>query len=242
LGTSKVISGISIKINKMDSDCPKAAYPRYKHGKILSHPTVITESNNLMPPRASGVNLLIINQIVEERLKESEEMHQLEKNQVYEEALSQGEARGIEKGHQAIEKIEKLLIKISKESDAHSQVFFNEIEKGIKSLALEMAGTIIGEAAAESSSAILEQNLKRCLSVLKGSGKTKIRINPVDYDFMREKANLFDSGMKDRYIFEFEPDPSIAPGGCYLESSHGAVDGRLESQFELLKDSLLELS
>jgi flagellar biosynthesis/type III secretory pathway protein FliH len=191
--------------------------------------------------KVRGVNLVIINHIVEERIKEYQEQFGQEKEQSYQEGLKQGEARGIDLGHQAVDKLEKLLLKISNESNARVDRFFKEVEGGIQRLSMEIAEAIIGEAASRASGDILERNLKRCLSVLKGSGQTKIRINPTDYDFLKEKTQLLEQSTKNKFIFEFEPDASIAPGGCYLETAHGAVDGRLESQFELLRDSFLEI-
>ena len=108
-------------------------------------------------------------------------------------------------------------------------------------LSLEIAEAVIGEAAMKSSSELLEYNLKRCIEGLGGSGEVIVKINPGDYDHVRDKIDaVFDSN-DGKFNFKFEPDSSITPGGCYLETPGGEIDGRIDSQFKLVKENFLQI-
>ncbi len=108
-------------------------------------------------------------------------------------------------------------------------------------LSLEIAEAVIGEAAMKLSGELLEYNLKRCLEVLSGSGVVTIRVSPSDYDTAREKIDIIFRKNKDRFNFKVEPDSSITPGGCLLESPGGAIDGRIENQFNLIRENFLQM-
>ncbi len=187
-----------------------------------------------------SASVVAINQLVEERVRKFEERFQQEKEQAYSEGLRQGEEKGYQRGLTRAGELEKAFNKLGSEFGIYKEKLFKELEGAAGRLALAMAEAVIGEAAATSSDKILEQNLRRCLAAMKGSGRVTIRINPIDYDFASENTKILESG-RDKFDFSIEPDPSIAPGGCFLETSSGAVDGRLESQFEILKDTFLQV-
>ena len=108
-------------------------------------------------------------------------------------------------------------------------------------LAVEVAEAVIGEALTRSSKELLDHNLKRCLDILGGSGKVIVRINPSDYEFAESELLARLGKESDRFAVEFEPDPLISPGGCFVETEGGAIDARVESQVEQLKNSFLQL-
>ena len=79
------------------------------------------------------------------------------------------------------------------------------------------------------------------MDILSGSGVVTIKINPSDYDNTREKIEMIFAKNKDKFKFKFEPDSSITPGGCLIESPGGDIDGRIENQFNLIKENFLQM-
>ena len=140
-----------------------------------------------------------------------------------------------------MEPIEKLLSQVRERIDESRERFSGEAEKVMGRLSLEIAEAVIGEAAMKSSGELLEYNLKRCLDVLTGSGEVIIKINPGDYDHARDKVDSVFERNEGKFNFKFEPDPSISPGGCYIETPGGSVDGRIESQFKLIKENFQQM-
>ena len=238
---SRIIPQGMVKITKADGihvnhQVPVASKHHHSKSDAVSSKS-ISDHHRTIPTTALGVS-----QLVEAKVREFEERFQFEKEQALTQGIAQGEARGVKEGLKGVERIEKLFDKVLNEFRKEKEHFYNEAETGVARLALEIAEAIIGEAASKVSDDILNHNLKRCLESLKSSGKIKIRISPVDYDFARTNTQLIQKASGDGCSLEFEPDPSIAPGGCYLETMSGAIDGRLESQFDIIKDNFLQIA
>jgi len=182
-----------------------------------------------------------IDNLLAEKSRESEEYYATEKERAYQNGYEQGRAEGFNAGAKSLEPLEKLLENINKEVMASREHLLKNAEEIMGRLSLEIAEAVIGEAAMKSSGDLLEYNLKRCLEVLSGSGVVTVKVNPSDYDTVKEKTDTIFKKDKDRFNFKFEPDSSIAPGGCLIESPGGAIDGRIENQYNLIKENFLQM-
>ncbi len=199
-----------------------------------------TVSDTRKPPEPI-IDQAYIDGIVGEKLLLAREEFRREKDLAYNQGFEAGKKTGTEEGLATVKKVEDLMIGIREEIFLEFEKIKSEAEKVMAGLSLEIAEAVIGEAVMKSSRELLEYNLKRCLDALVGAGQVKIRINPADYDFARDNIKSFKNKDSDKFAFEFEPDVAISPGGCYIESRGGAIDGRIESQFELIKESFLQM-
>lgn len=190
---------------------------------------------------ASPDNVSLVNNLVEEKVRAFEQRFQKEKELAYKEGYAQGKSKGYEEGISITRKIEDLLGEIHNDLKSQQETFISRAGETLGKLALEIAQAVIGEAVMKSSGELFEHNLKRCLDILAGVGPVRIRINPVEYEHAREYLQTVKPKDSDRFSFEFEPDPSITPGGCFIETSSGAIDARMESQFEQIKSNFLQL-
>ena len=192
-------------------------------------------------PQGSPDNVALINNLVEERVRAFEQRFQEEKELAYKDGYTQGKSKGYEEGISVTQKIEALLAGIHDDIESQRETFISRASETLGKLALEIAQTVIGEAVMKSSKELFEYNLKRCLDILSGAGPVRIRINPAEYEYAREYLQAAKPKDSERFSFEFEPDPTITPGGCFIETSGGAIDARIESQFEQIKGSFLQL-
>jgi flagellar assembly protein FliH len=70
----------------------------------------------------------------------------------------------------------------------------------------------------------------------------KIRINPADLEQLTGDVRLeLQSIFKEPKQIEIAPDPTIAPGGSFIETDHGNIDARLQTQMELVAKELLKI-
>jgi flagellar assembly protein FliH len=182
-----------------------------------------------------------IDNLLAEKSRELEEYYTTEKERAYQNGYEQGKAEGFNEGAKSLAPLEILLENIDKEVIASREHLLKNAEEVMGRLSLEIAEAVIGEAAMKLSGELLEYNLKRCLEVLSGSGVVTIKVNPSDYDTIKEKIDVVFKKNKDRFSFKFEPDSSITPGGCFIESPGGAIDGRIENQFNLIKENFLQM-
>jgi len=177
-----------------------------------------------------------IEDLIAQRTRAIEEKLRQEIKQAHDSGLNEGKVIGYGEAIGQITRLEKILNDIKEDIEARHSSELERLGEYLGQAASILAVSIIGETALEYSGEILQQNLRRCLNLLKGSGKASIKINPLDYEFIKENTQILDNSDKGAYSFEFEPDASISPGGCYIETDNGAVDGRLESQIETLKN------
>jgi len=182
-----------------------------------------------------------IDNLLAEKTRELEEFYSNEKEQAYNNGYDQGKIDGFEEGKKSLEPVETLLENINKEVITSREHLLTNAEEIMGRLSLEIAEAVIGEAAMKLSGELLEYNLKRCLDVLSGSGKVTIKVNPSDYEMVKEMIDMVFQRNKDKFNFKFEPDSSITPGGCFIESPGGAVDGRIENQFNLIRENFLQM-
>jgi flagellar assembly protein FliH len=70
----------------------------------------------------------------------------------------------------------------------------------------------------------------------------KIRINPADLDRLTGDLRLeLQSVFNEPKQIEIVADPTVAPGGSFIETDHGNIDTRLKTQLELVTDELLKI-
>lgn len=64
-----------------------------------------------------------------------------------------------------------------------------------------------------------------------------IKVNPLDYEVMVANINLLkeQSGLKNISV---EPQSTISPGGCYIETQTGEIDARIEEQIKEIQDAI----
>ena len=167
-----------------------------------------------------------------------------ERNQVLQQAREAGALQGQEQGYAAgldqgraewadrVAALDALLASLS-----------NKLEAGIAGsedlmveIVFESVSKIIGNAALrrEGVAAIVQQ-------ALQGIGEREIlvlRLAPRDVDLLRDlRAEL--TRFADCRSLELVADERVELGGCLIETSGGGLDGRLETQFQRLRDLLL---
>ena len=66
--------------------------------------------------------------------------------------------------------------------------------------------------------------------------KIKIRVNPSDYHFLKEQAFQFLNHIDNPGNITFEEDKTIENGGCFIETSLGDIDARIEKQLQTVNE------
>jgi flagellar assembly protein FliH len=240
----RVIPADQVMLESVESLLSQAAagndeggLPEYTEDNGPSKPLTTSPGDRV----ASPDNVSLVNNLVEEKVRAFEKRFQEVKELAYKDGYAQGKSKGYEEGISITRKIEDLLAGIHNDLKSQHETFISRAGETLGKLALEIAQAVIGEAIMKSSNELFEYNLKRCLDVLAGAGPVRIRINPVEYEHARECLQAVKPKDSDRFSFEFVPDPSITPGGCFIETSSGAIDARIESQFEQIKSNFLQL-
>ena len=76
------------------------------------------------------------------------------------------------------------------------------------------------------------------LEMATGSSKIRIRLHPTDYDTLKGQIERLTQELDRLAPAELIADPEISPGGCRIETLHGAIDLQFESQLARIEEEL----
>ena len=117
---------------------------------------------------------------------------------------------------------------------ALTQQIAEQAETELLELALDIAKKVVGREVSIDREVALTL-VKISLAKLHNRTFAKIHLNPIDFAFIeahRERLNFQGS-------LEIIEDRSVSPGGCVVQTETGAIDARIESQFDEIAHGLL---
>ncbi len=85
---------------------------------------------------------------------------------------------------------------------------------------------------------ISEAWLTESLQYAAGASDLTIRLAPPDFDHLKDHATKLVDSIGGLGEARFVSDDSVSPGGCLVETQHGRIDQRLETQLERLAEEL----
>lgn len=170
----------------------------------------------------------------------------------YEEGLEKGNAEGFETGHkqgydeghaealtlaeEKLAQIEAQLELMQAELIAPITNIRSEIDELIFATVSRLVENISLIQLTQTAKDDLSKQLRMILdSVEDVEGKIRIRLNPEDYE------NLKEFGVLDRTGLHIELDDSLQQGGFFIDSKEFFVDGSIETRLQSVMDELKEL-
>jgi len=82
--------------------------------------------------------------------------------------------------------------------------------------------------------------LREALELAVGCTRLKIRMNPQDVESLNQEIHTLIQKILPIAETEIIADIRVTPGGCYLETSQGIIDQRIESRLERIVSELIE--
>lgn len=87
---------------------------------------------------------------------------------------------------------------------------------------------------------IVVKTIEHALQASVRADHCKIQINPADLDAVTEQKPLFLASISGLKNVNIMADPNVTAGGCRIESDLGEVDATLETQLEMIRQTLNE--
>ncbi len=106
-----------------------------------------------------------------------------------------------------------------------------QYEEQIINLSLLMAKKVVHTELKTDKTVVLEM-LKDNMHHFDGMGKIKIKVNPVEFDFISEHQSEVKKFIDEEQVVSFKADSNIQPSSPVIESDFSAVDLDLEKQFK----------
>ena len=114
-------------------------------------------------------------------------------------------------------------------------------EQDTIALALDIAGKVIKRKIEKSpdDADVTADNVKAALELIARNTDVIVKINPGHLEHLEKMASKNKQDLGKFNSIRFEPDESITLGGCVVNTEHGRIDGRLETQIERITEQLL---
>ena len=115
--------------------------------------------------------------------------------------------------------------------------WLSEWETGVVRLAVSIAERVVRRTI-EASPDVTVDVIREALQLVAAGTRVRVRVHPQDERRLGQFADTIDRGLGSLADVEFVPDESVSPGGCVLETEHGFVDARMETQLDRILSEL----
>lgn len=146
-----------------------------------------------------------------------------------------------QKSREALAQHQALFEQLLRRMPSELNTYLSGAEDDILGLAFDVICRVLGEQAATAQG--LRDALAQALKAWHGRAPLSVHLHPDDLSLLKADAEslqmLAAAGFNaERSSLRWVSDPKVQLGGCLLRSSEGALDARLETQMEALKNSL----
>jgi flagellar assembly protein FliH len=165
-------------------------------------------------------------------IQQQERLASLER-EAFTKGYAQGERAGLEAGGKRAEAMLRRVAQTLEELGSLRKTLMQQSERQMVQLALTLARRVVHREISldpELIAAMAHVAIKK----LGISNPSTIRLHPDDYTVIARDGDRW-SGSNVTVV----PDPSIARGGCMVESDFGNIDGSLDRQFDEMARALL---
>jgi len=170
----------------------------------------------------------------------SDDQRRLNQEEIERQAYERGFRKGEEDGRRAAEQKSAPLMATLEatlaELDGVRSRVRQQLEREVVDLSLHVARKVIHHEMSVSEEAILCV-VKDAMAHLEDPGEVTIRMHPEDLKRIREAGERIHSAMENLDSIRFEEDPGIDCGGCYIHTSYGDVDARIEEQLRHIEEA-----
>jgi len=182
---------------------------------------------------ADGAKLIPLVEVV--KFKESLDQ---ECEKVHRQGTEEGYAKGMEEGLTDARRTVQQFEQAIRDAVSQRESLLSEAKQKVLDLVLQIARKVTFDAInvdREATVTMIENVIDRLID----RSSLKIKVNPDFLPIVEQQMNRFLSGSTSIKELKFEPDPRVRFGGCFIETPTGDIDARLESQFEVIEETML---
>ena len=179
----------------------------------------------------------------QQEAEQVKEQARQEGEQVKEQARQEGEQQGLRDGQEAARQQTSELLQNLQSMLAEGQQIlegmFRDQEQEIRDLVCEIISRIVQEKI-ESDDELVVRVARECIQRAAERKTLRVLVHPDDQALIESWAPHFNQMYDDIEKIIVETDPRVGRGGVIIETSSGGVDGRIETQEEIYKNTIQE--
>jgi len=219
-----VTDGPAISIGDKQLDATAEANAEIRLGQLFPVVSVITSPD--------GAKLIPILEVSNLEKKLNEDCRKA-RQEGYDEGYRKGLDKGLDEAREVLKRFEGAI------SDAVGQraSMLEEAKQKILELVLQISKKVTFDALDIDREATVAM-IEAVINNLVDRSRLRIKVHPDYLPLVEQNMDRFLSGSTSIKDLQFEADPRVRLGGCFIETPTGDIDARLESQFEVVADTL----
>jgi len=219
----------TIYIGERHLDFEREALAERRLGEIFPLVSVVSDGD--------GAKLIPIQEVFRiERVYEEEKSkaHQAGYDEGYQAGLNQGRAEGRTEAQQVLQQFEQAIKDVIQQRER----LLEEAKQKILNLVIQVSRKVTFDAITVDPEATTTM-INGVINTLIDRSRLKIKVNPDHLPIVEQNIDRFVTGSATIKEISIVPDPRVRYGGCLIETPTGDIDARLESQFEVIKETIL---
>ena len=160
-----------------------------------------------------------------------------EKQKSYQEGIEQGHKQGLDEGLKKAEKVLQQLNQAINDIVIQREALLEEARQKVLDIIIKISKKVTYDAIDIDPEKTISM-IARIIDSLVDRSTLKIKVNPGHLPILEQNIDEFLKGSTVIKDLKIEADPRVKYGGCFIETPTGDIDARLESQFEVIEDTL----
>ncbi|MGL4676075.1 MAG: FliH/SctL family protein [Brevinema sp.] len=219
------------KAKRVLEDAEQHAFDRVQ--KSLHEKEVLMQQTQEESERIKHQAMREADDLKAEVQRESIKIKDVAEQDGYTKGLNQGLDAGRSEVAFAVERLHMVIAETARERErilVHS-------EHQVINLVLTMVKKIVKKLSTEHQDVVIE-NTKAALELLRGAMTLFIRVSPHDFNYTQSFKEELIRKIDSKAELKFIEDPTVDPGGVYIETDTGDVDATIRSQLEELETQM----
>lgn len=154
------------------------------------------------------------------------------------EGTRQGYERGLDEGLAKAREVLKQFERAIKDAVTQRETLLEQAKRKILDLVMQISRKVTFDAVKADPEVTLGM-ISGVIDSLIDRSRLKIKVHPDHLPIVEQNINSFLTGSATIKEIAIQPDPRVRFGGCFIETPTGDIDARLESQFEVIEETIL---
>lgn len=159
----------------------------------------------------------------------------------YEQGRKEGEEAGMAMAAQAIEEAARQARSTISVAEEQARQTLLGAERQIVDMALTLARKILAREIEENPMAVLPI-VQAALGRVRDQEQITLRVNPQDYELVLLARHELQAALQNDNSLTIAPDDTLKNGDCVIDTPYGNLDARIDTQFEILKNALRDIT
>lgn len=176
-------------------------------------------------------------ELIDEAVRGAERLADEARRAAYDEGRREGYEAGRREAEAEVAAMRSQAAELLRTAQSERAEQLEAVRAEIARLALAVAERILHRRLAEDPELVVDL-VSEAIKRARNGETLRVRANPRDIPLIAAREGELAASAAGLKNLELIEDPGIAPGGCLVETGHGYIDARIDSQLQLVDDAL----